>query len=52
MKNYQKPNLDIKSLASNETIATLNDWLTSVNGGTGATSYSQASITTFIIQSL
>lgn len=51
MKNYQKPNFDIKSLASNENIATLNDWLTAL-GGSQATNYSQASITTFIIQSL
>ena len=52
MKNYQKPNFDIKSLASNENIATLNDWLEAANG-TGATQrYTQATITTFIIQSL
>lgn len=43
---YIKPELDVKNINVNETIASLNDWLTSNSLGSGS-----EGITTYIVNS-
>lgn len=48
MKTYNKPEIKINSLLTNETISTLTDWLDSENYEYEA----NANITTYVMQSM
>ena len=46
MKSYKSPEVEIKNLISNETVASLSDWLLSEGN-----SYKDAGICTYIVES-